>query len=282
VSALPFPPLGASGFLTIAAEYKDQAHTERGGYDTRQQYPRLPNGDFDPRETTVNRFNAWYGEPDLNQKSVFLNSGYDLAGGAKLYGWASYQNRDARSAGFYRPAADPRNTIQIYPDGFLPIIAPDVDDYSAAAGVKWSLGDWNIDTSLVYGLNRMDFTIENTLNRSYGVNSKTQFDAGGFDYDQIVLNIGGERGIDIGMASPLTLAVGLEARRESYSITAGEPQSYDDGHVVPGAARGAQVFPGFRPENAVDKSREAVGAYIDLDTHVTEKFLTSAALRAEH
>jgi iron complex outermembrane recepter protein len=282
VSAWKGLPLGASGFLTIAAEYKDQAHTERGGYDTRQQYPRLPNGDFDPRETTFNRFNAWYGEPDLNQKSLFLNSGYDLAGGAKVYGWASYQNRDARSAGFYRPAADARNTIQIYPDGFLPIIAPDVDDYSAAAGVKWGLGEWNIDTSLVYGLNRMDFTIENTLNRSYGANSKTQFDAGGFDYDQIVLNIGGERGIDIGMASPLTLALGLEARRESYSITAGEPQSYDDGHAVPNGARGAQVFPGFRPENAVDKSRNAVGAYIDLDTHVTGKFLASAAVRAEH
>lgn len=278
-------PLGANGFLTLAAEYKDQARTERGGYDTRQQYARLPNGQFDPRELTFNRFNSWYGEPDLNQKTVFVNSGYDLASGAKLYGWASYQKREVRSAGFYRPANDARNTVQIYPDGFLPVIAPDVDDYSAAAGVKWSVGDWNLDTSLVYGLNQMDFTIENTLNRSQGVASKTEFDAGGFDYDQIVLNLSGVRGVDIGFATPLNVAIGLEARRESYSITAGEPDSYINGGVrLPNgnlAASGAQVFPGFRPANVVDENRTAVGAYVDLDTHITDKLLASAAVRLE-
>jgi iron complex outermembrane receptor protein len=79
-------PLGPDGFLTIAAEFKNQAHTERGGYDVRQQYP-LVNGAFDPREQTINRFNAWYGEPKINQKTVFANMGYDLAGSAKLYGW---------------------------------------------------------------------------------------------------------------------------------------------------------------------------------------------------
>jgi iron complex outermembrane recepter protein len=284
ISAWKGLPLGASGFLTAAAEYKDQARTERGGYDMRQQYPRLPNGDFDPREVTFNRFNSWYGEPDLNQKTVFLNAGYDLAGGAQIYGWASYQKREVRSAGFYRPAADARNTPQIYPDGFLPIIAPDVDDYSAAAGVKWTVGDWELDTSLVYGMNEMDFTIENTLNRSQGTASKTEFDSGGFDYDQIVLNVSGVRGLDVGLAEPLNIAVGLEARRESYSIRAGEPDSYLNGGLLVNnapTASGAQVFPGFRPANVVDEDRTAVGAYIDLETRLTEKFLASVALRAE-
>jgi iron complex outermembrane receptor protein len=55
---------GDSGFLTLAAEYKDQEHTERGGYDFRQQYP-LVGGAFDPREVGFNRFNAWYGEPEM-------------------------------------------------------------------------------------------------------------------------------------------------------------------------------------------------------------------------
>jgi iron complex outermembrane receptor protein len=273
--------LGESGFLTIGAEYKDQDHTERGGYDTRQQFA-LVNGAFDPRETTFDRFNAWYGEPELNQKTLFLNSGYDLSNGVHLYGWASYQKRDAHSAGFYRPASDARNTQQIYPNGFLPIIAPDVDDYSAAVGTKWNLGEWEMDTSVVYGLNKMDFTIQNTLNRSYGASSKTEFDAGGFQYDQVVLNVSGVHGFDLGMASPLNVALGVEARREGYSIHAGEDASWNDGQQVPGAARGSQVFPGFRPANAVDKNRNAVGAYVDLDQHLTEKFLASAALRAEH
>ena len=34
--------LGESGFVTVAAEYKDQEHTERGGWDARRQYPLLP------------------------------------------------------------------------------------------------------------------------------------------------------------------------------------------------------------------------------------------------
>ncbi len=141
--------LGPDGFLTIAAEFKNQAHTERGGYDVRQQYP-LVNGAFDPREQTINRFNAWYGEPKINQKTVFANMGYDLAGSAKLYGWASYQDRNALSAGFYRIASDARNTLSIYPDGFLPLEAPEVQDYSGAGGVTWALGNWDMDTSLVY------------------------------------------------------------------------------------------------------------------------------------
>ena len=83
--------------------------------------------------------------------------------------------------------------IEIYPNGFLPIIAPDVTDLSAAYGVRWDQGEWAMDSSLVYGRNEMDFTIEDTLNRSLGVQSKTEFDAGGFQYDQIVLNLSAVR-----------------------------------------------------------------------------------------
>src|SRR5262249_12454497 len=149
VSAWKGLSLGTDGFLTVSAEYKNQDHTERGGFDVRAQYPLLAGGVFDPREATFDRFNSWYGEPEIEQKTVALNTRYSLASGAKLYGWASAQRRDARSAGFYRRASDPRNTIQIYPDGFLPIIAPKVDDYSAAGGITWKLGEWDMDTSLV-------------------------------------------------------------------------------------------------------------------------------------
>ncbi|MBC7984222.1 MAG: TonB-dependent receptor plug domain-containing protein, partial [Candidatus Obscuribacterales bacterium] len=181
--------LGENGFITIAAEYKDQEHTERGGWDARNQYPILSGTGvspvvYDPRELTFNRFNSWYGEPAMQQKTLFLNAGYELSNTVELYGWASWQNRKAESAGFYRRSLDDRNVVEIYPDGFLPIIEPEVDDYSVAVGTKWGLGEWDVDTSLVYGLNKMEFTITNTLNRSLGTASKTEFDAGGFDYDQ--------------------------------------------------------------------------------------------------
>jgi iron complex outermembrane receptor protein len=277
--------LGDSGYLTIAAEYKDQKHTERSGYDVRQQYP-LVNGGFDPREKTINRFNAWYGEPELKQSTLFANAGYALEGGAKLYGWTSYQKREARSAGFFRRALQDQNIISVYPDGFLPIIAPDVDDYSATGGVTWSAGAWDMDASIGYGKNKMQYTIENTLNRSIGPGSKTVFDAGGFWYDQLTLNVSGVRQIEAGLASPLNVAVGAEVRREGYKLFAGEPDSWRYGGQVLAngtpAAPGAQVFPGFRPADASDNSRKAYSAYVDLEANLTKQFLGSVAIRGEH
>jgi len=243
----------------------------------------------------------------MQQSTIFANAGVDLSDTSSLYGWASYQDRSALSAGFSRLADDPsgRNVLSIYPNGFLPKIQPDVTDYSLGFGSRWEMGEWNMDASVVYGYNEMKFTIVDTLNRSLGAASKTSFDAGGYDHEQIVLNLSGVRTFEVaGLASPLNLAMGVEARQESYSITAGEPDSWRNGGVriplnAPGctgasaalaaniaaggcpAPSGAQVFPGFRPANVVDKSRDAVGAYIDLEANVTDKLLASLAFRAE-
>jgi iron complex outermembrane receptor protein len=278
--------LGDSGYLTIAAEYKDQEHTHRGGYDMRQQYAKIGTA-FDPKELTIDRFNAWYGEPEMKQSTVFANAGYNLTGDTKLYAWVSHQLRDARSAGFFRRAIQDQNVLSIYPDGFLPIIAPTVTDYSAAAGISWTMGDWDMDSSLTYGRNKMSFVIENTLNRSLGNGSKTVFDAGGFSYDQITYNLSGVKSFKTdSMSSPLNVAIGAEARREGYNLFAGEADSYRNGGLLLAngtpTPSGSQVFPGFRPSNASDNNRTAIGAYVDLEANLTKEFLASFAVRGEH
>jgi iron complex outermembrane receptor protein len=102
-----------------------------------------------------------------------------------------------------------------------------------------------------------------------------------------VLNLTGVRKFDIGgLASPLNVAVGTEARREGYELNAGEPDSYRAGGVILAngvpAAPGAQVFPGFRPANVTDASRNAIGAFVDLEANITDKLLASVAIRGEH
>jgi iron complex outermembrane receptor protein len=276
-------PLGERGFLTLSGEYLDQAKTVRTAPDWRSQYSA--GAPFDPRELTINRLNAWYGEPEITQYTAFANAGYNLASGAELYGWASYQNRDSTGAGFFRRAFDDRNTISIYPNGFLPLINSSVIDLSGAGGVRFDLGGWDMDSSLVYGRNTMDFEIRNTLNRSLGAASKTTFDAGGFEYDQLAFNFGGVRSFEAGLAYPVNIALGLEARRESYAINAGEPDSYRNGGVLLSngspTASGSQVFPGFRPSNEVDVDRTSIGLYFDAETNLTENLLVSAAVRYE-
>ena len=289
--------LGNDGFLTITGEYKDQTNTERSGYDSRQQYP----GSQPAAEAAFNRFNAWTGEPELEQVTLFANAGMNV-GEAEVYGWASFQDRETISAGFYRRALDDRNTIQIYPNGFLPKINPTTTDYSALGGVRFDWGGWDADASLGYGSNKMEFQIIDTLNRSLGVVSGTEFDAGGFESSQIVGALNMVKGFDVeGFASELNVAWGVEARREGYKISAGEPDSYRNGGVLlplggsgcatPNAAQilaggcatasGAQVFPGFRPENELNEKRSAIGAYLDLEANVTDALLVSGAVRAE-
>ena len=80
------PLFTEQGFVTVSAEYKHQDHTERSGYDTRQQYAFI-SGSPNPNEATANRWNAWTGEPEMDQYTVLANAGYDVGEGTEVSGW---------------------------------------------------------------------------------------------------------------------------------------------------------------------------------------------------
>jgi iron complex outermembrane receptor protein len=266
-------PLGASGFLTLSGEYRDREPTGRGDLD-----PRLPAQN--PPEPAV--VNSRYGDPDVRDITFYANAGMPIGSADwQLYGWAGYQQRDGEAAATPRIRSNPNNDLAIYPDGFLPFITSDVQDITLAFGSRGELAGWDADVSLVYGRNELDYGVKNTLNGTI-VNSPTSFDAGGLDYDQLVFNFGLVRGVEWGLVAPVNLAVGVEARRESFGITAGEPGSYIKGtRTGAGIVRGAQGFPGFDPTNETDESRTAVGLYADLEARLTEKFTGSVAARVE-
>ncbi len=203
--------------------------------------------------------------------------------------FGSVSRREANSAGFYRRSLDNRNWPQIYPLGFLPVIKPEVIDASATAGVRGQAARWTYDISGTYGRNTFDFTIGDTLNVSLGPTTppnKTEFDAGSLGLNQFVANVDVRRPFRVGaLAGPLNVAFGAEFRREAYDLNAGEPDSYGDGGVLnqvgDPAAIGAQVFPGFRPSNEVDSSRNSVAAYVDVEGDVINWLRLGGAGRVE-
>jgi iron complex outermembrane receptor protein len=265
-------PIG-DGSLTLSAEYRDREPTSRGDYDIR--VTTLPQPE--PLRVT-----SRYGDAEVRDATFYANAAIPFNDAWSGYGWLGYQDRAGESAAFPRLSNNANNVPSIYPTGFLPIIATDITDIAAAFGVKGALFGWDADFSLVYGRNEIDYRTENSINGTLGAASPTSFDSGGLEYDQLVANIGFVHGLDWGFAGPANLALGLEARRETYAIRAGEPDSYRIGPTPPpSTGPGAQGFPGFQPANELDESRNAVGIYADLEVPVTDKFLGSVAVRAE-
>lgn len=263
--------LGADGFLTISAQFRDRNHSNRSDIDIRPS--------VDP-----NRVTARFGDPDSTDWSAYLNAGVPIAAAWEAYGWLGYQQRDALSAAGFRVPTDAQNVITVYPDGYLPLIGVDTQDLSTAGGVRGEIGGFTVDFNLGYGRNELDYSVHNTINPSFGdegAATQTSFYAGSLLYSQLTFGADASRAFDVGLAGPLNVAFGLEARRESYEIGAGEPRSYDRGPLaspVPQASRG---YSGFAPSNEVDVERDNVGVYVDVEGEVFENFTASAAIRFE-
>jgi iron complex outermembrane receptor protein len=278
---------GGKGSVTVAAEYRHHNRTNRASFDPRDQ---IVAGDAS--NNAVAQPNHRWGDPDTRDVMTFVNANLPLNAAETrfVYAFGGYSRRIANSAGFFRRALDPRDWPQIYPQGFLPVIEPTVVDVSGTGGVRGIFKKWTYDVSGEYGHNSFAFTIGDTLNVSLGPTippNKTEFDAGTLELNQFVGNIDLSRPFRIkGFEGPLNVAFGAEYRRENYQIQAGEPDSYRDGGIPNqaggAAAIGAQVFPGFRPSNEVNASRNSVAAYVDVEGDVIKRLRIGLAGRAEH
>ncbi|MFC3550296.1 TonB-dependent receptor plug domain-containing protein [Lysobacter cavernae] len=272
--------LAGDGFLNLTAEYRDKNFTNRSTPDRRQQYP-LVGGQPDPREATFDRINHRFGDAATIDRALFFNGEMPLTEAVALYAFGGWSARDGESAGFYRRALDARNVPAIYPDGFLPLIVSNVSDMSLVAGLRGQFGaGWDWDLSLNTGGQEFDFFVENSLNRALGASSPRDFYAGTLDYRQNAVNLDFNRAFDVGwMSGPLNLAFGAESREEKFVLAAGEPASYIGGAL--GQPPGAQVFPGFRPSDEADASRDMWALYADLEGNLTERFSLGLAGRHE-
>ncbi|MCX8027245.1 MAG: TonB-dependent receptor [Thermodesulfovibrionales bacterium] len=253
-------PLKQDGFFNITLEARHRGETNRAGGDIQD------NG----------RINTHFGDPDT--KDILLAINTEIPKGDITYYIQGLLNRRSSKAGaFYRRKTDSRNIVEIYPDGFLPIIAPKILDYSFTAGLKGTTDDaikWDI--SYTQGFNDYHFYVKNSLNRSLGITSPTSFDAGGTRVMQNMISLDVSKRL-----GEHYLSGGLEFRHENYKIYSGEQASYILGPYSDWYG-GSQGFPGFSPENEVSSSRKNYAAYLDLKYALTKAITVDLATRAEH
>ena len=260
--------LGSDGFLTVSAEYRDQGHTNRSDLDPR----------FTPRV-----IDSRTGDGDVQESTFYLYAGKPVGDGWDLKAWAGGQLRHSETAATFRAANDATQNIpSVYPTGYLPLINTHSNDLTLGTSLKGMIAGWASTFSLDYGWNQLKYGVEHTLNPSLGPTSPHSFYAGDLTYDQTVGNADFSRDFEIGLAGPMNVAFGLEARNERYKIGAGEPGSYVRGTVAPTLALGSRGFSGFQPDNVIDKSRTNVGVYLALEGKLTSWFTGSAAVRQEH
>jgi iron complex outermembrane recepter protein len=256
-------------------------------------------------------FKQRVGQSQLRSGQFMMNAGYPInEKGAEFYLFGGLGYRNGQAAGVYRLSNESRNVIEIYPFGFLPEIHSDIYDKSLGLGIRGELKNWAVDFSNTYGQNQFSFKVDNSLNSSMELSTPTRFIAGGPVFTQNTTNLDFSRRFDI--ISGLNIAFGTEHRFERYQLIPGEEASYTDygkaiqvgvdgsgkpilvpdpkgpistrfgGADSSARAGGAQVFPGFRPENAVNATRSAISAYLEGEVNFSPAFLLSAATRFEN
>ncbi|SHE41165.1 TonB-dependent receptor plug domain-containing protein [Chryseobacterium vrystaatense] len=244
-------------------------------------------------------FSLRAGQSKLQSGQFFFNSEIPVSEDWKVYSFGGYSYRLGNAGGFYRLPNTERNINAVTPNGYLPQIEANVNDYSLAGGIKGKWNGWNVDFSNTFGKNAFNFGVVNTFNASLGDSSPRTFKAGGSEFLQNTVNLDFSKKYDV--LNGLNLAFGGEYRHENYKVNAGNENSYVSydiyGRVVTAATpdnelvtdffgknrpAGSQVFPGFSPDNAVSGSRNSIAAYADVEIEPTDWWLVEGAVRFEN
>jgi iron complex outermembrane recepter protein len=287
-------PLGKSGgFINISLDYLNSGKTFRQVLDT-------SNLETNKNSLPINTVRRAHGDGSLETVGSMINLETPVGKhGATFYAFGGFNHKSSDAFAFTRnfsarpdrfPTDDNGDLIEVpgiiktsY-DGeryFNPHIQTKIDDISGAVGVRGEFGGgWGWDLSNVIGRNKFHFFGDRTFNASLGP-EQTHFDDGGFSFLQNTSNLNFTKSIpNVGEA--FNLGFGVEYRYENYQIFAGEPASYKNFDPTGEKASGAQGFPGYQPADEVNASRSNIGAYVDAEIDVNEKWLVDGAIRIEN
>lgn len=305
--------IGEKGFLNISGQINNREATNRSGmfeYNNRLTGARLywfpyaagtDAATITAKEQAVDRYgSSRSGNGQQENASLFINASIPLTSTMSLYAFGGMSSKYSVNPnnGYRFPngttsmsSVSSRYFPTIYPVGFLGENVARLVDGSFTVGIKGKTEGWDLDFSNTTGNNRIDYTIQNTINASMGTSSPTKFYSGALVFKQNTTNIGLTRRFESTAIKAYNLAFGAEYRLENYKIIAGEEKSYKnygDTYIttVGGTTKaprpaGAQVFPGYQPSDEQDQYRHSIGLYGDVEAEVSNNFLLTGALRYE-
>ena len=288
-------------------QVSNHGHTDRGYPDPRTNpaYWTNPDGSLSYPNSNIPlvpgypNINYIQGDAESHFKLFAFNAGVTLPGDIELYTNGTYGNKDSQSFENYRvpakvsydptaaaalaaadgltaPPAGTTIATYLFPLGFNPQEESKENDFQLVAGIKGSIAGFNWDFAEAYGEDNMKvYTIDSanaTLYADTG-STPTNFYDGKFISTQSTTTLDITRDFDLGLAGPLTVAVGAEHRRETWLLGPGDPNSYIGG--------GAQSFPGYSSVIATNAFRHSDAGYLDLASTPIEGLKLDAAGRYE-
>ncbi len=295
-------PLGQTGFLNVSGEWSQSEETSRGVQ--RPDAQALINAGVPGVPVPAQR----WGNPEVEAARVFFNAAAPINDIAELYAFGNYSWSEGLTSFFYRnPTSNavfasvpltstpggPRFSFRdIFPGGFTPQFGQTTEDASLVGGIRGAFAsELSYDVSLNYGQNRAEYLITNTVNPSLGPASPTSFRPGALEQRELTFNFDLSYPWEVGLATPLNVAAGLEFHRETYEVFLGDFASRQVGPFasfvdpdtgLPGGLPvGSNGFPGFNEIAAGEFQRDNVALYTALEGDITDRFRAGAAARFE-
>ena len=306
-------PLTDNGFVNLSFEYADRPELSRGN-----QHASAADGykgwdandagqDVDEWQTAMN-----WGRPIGSGFKSVWNAGLKISDNVSAYSFGNYADTFGEYSFFLRApgksgalTAVPLNPADpsegnfswgdTYPLGFTPRLEGHGNDFSSVVGIKGDdLFGLGYDFSASYGKNHIRYYLKNTLNLSWGPYSPHNFDIG--DLEQAETNLNAD--FTYALSDAINLAFGAEWREESYTMFAGQKESWMPGpwanvallndpeipgdstvYTAPGLA--ANGMPGTSPAAAGVFDRQNTAFYADVEYAMGDALLLQFAARSE-
>lgn len=191
----------------------------------------------------------------------------------------------------------------IYPAGFTPRFVGNSKQEYGVVGYKGDSGPFRYDLSASLSKNQLALSMYDSISPSFGAASQKSFQFGKQIQKEFDANLDLSYELEAGLASPVTVSGGAEYRKEKFTATPGDFQSYGAGpyaaphplfiQTSPGVyaptgtftaaeSPAASGYGGTSTTYAGTHSDESWGVYGDIEADITKAWSVGIAGRREH